>query len=185
MKKFLAIGNINAVTYNDVFPLIKDNKIWLGVSITSGDRAFNVPEDYPLKAATCGVDDNGKRFIRVKGVRWFTNIDHKKRHKPLELTVEYNSTNNPSYDNYNAVEVSRTKDIPVDYKGAMGVPITFLDKYCVDQFEILDAREYALNDKQRKKNTYLIKDADSGAINGKNTYARILIKKKDEEQQFT
>ena len=84
-KKFLIIGNINAITYKEVFPLIKDNKLWLGPSISSGDRKFNVPDDYPLSATGCGVDADGRKYIRVKGVRWFTNLDHKKRHEELIL----------------------------------------------------------------------------------------------------
>lgn len=175
MKKFLIIGNINAITYNEVFPLIKNNQMWLGISIKSGDRAFNVPKDYPLEAAGCGVDENGNKFIRVKGVRWFTNLDNDKRHEPLDLYKKYNPTDYPRYDDYDTIEVSKTADIPIDYNGVMGVPITFLDKYCPEQFEILDARDYALHDKQKNKNTYLIKDGD-GTINGKAVYARILIR---------
>ena len=175
-KKFLIIGNMNAITYKEIFPYIKNNELWLGVSITSGDRRFDVPNDYPLEAATCGIDEDGVRFIRVKGVRWFTNLDSQKRYQPLDLYKHYNTEEYPHYDNYNAIEVSKTCDIPLDYDGVMGVPITFLDKYCPTQFEIIDAREVALNNKQKNKKTYLIKDAD-GAINGKPTYARICIKR--------
>ena len=184
-KKFLIIGNQNAVTYKEVFPLIKENRLWFGVSIHSGDRKFNVPDDYPLNTAGCGVDDDGRKFIRVKGVRWFTNLDIKKRHEDLFLSATYYKKDGsvpqtsldrwPHYDNYDAIEVSKTKDIPVDYAGVMGVPITFLDKYNPEQFEIIDARDIALHDKQRDKQTMLIKDAD-GSINGKPKYARICIR---------
>lgn len=136
-KKFLIIGNINAVTYKEVFPLIKENKIWLGPSITSGDRKFNVPDDYPLNASGCGIDNDGKRYIRVKGVRWFTNLDHNKRHEELDLVCHYSSEEYPTYDNFHAIEVSSTSDIPCDYSGMMGVPITYLDKYNPDQMEIM------------------------------------------------
>lgn len=136
-KKFLIIGNINAVTYKEVFPLIKENKIWLGPSITSGDRKFNVPDDYPLNASSCGIDNDGKRYIRVKGVRWFTNLDHNKRHEELDLVCHYSSEEYPTYDNFHAIEVSSTSDIPCDYSGMMGVPITYLDKYNPDQMEIM------------------------------------------------
>ena len=136
-KKFLIIGNINAITYKEVFPLIKENKAWLGPSITSGDRKFSVPDDYPLNAAGCGVDSDGKRYIRVKGVRWFTNLDHNKRHEELDLVYHYSPEEYPTYANYDAIEVSKTSDIPCDYPGTMGVPITFLDKYCPEQFEII------------------------------------------------
>jgi len=136
-KKFLIIGNVNAITYKEVFPLIKNNKIWLGPSITSGDRKFNVPDSYPLNAAGCGTDPDGRRFIRVKGVRWFTNLDHKKRHDPMDLYKQYSPEDYPKYDNYNAIDVSVTAEIPMNYDGIMGVPITYLDKYCPEQFEIL------------------------------------------------
>lgn len=175
-KKFLIIGNVNAITYKEIFPLIKNNQLWLGVSITSGDRAFNVPEDYPLEAATCGVDEKGERFIRVKGVRWFTNLDNAKRHEEMDLYKKYNQEENPKYDNYDAIEVSKTADIPIDYNGVMGVPITFLDKYCVDQFEILGITENA---------DYLIplhiegcEKYDRPYLNGNRMYSRLLIKRK-------
>ena len=175
-KKFLIIGNMNAITYKEIFPLIKDNKIWLGVSIKSGDRKFYVPDNYPLNASGCGIDENGKRFIRVKGVRWFTNIEDANCNLPLDLYKKYNPKDYPKYDNYDAINVNKTSDIPMDYDGVMGVPITFLDKYCPTQFEIVDAREIGLTDRQKNKSTMLVKDADS-AINGKPTYARILIRK--------
>lgn len=136
-KHFIIIGNVNAITYKEFFPLVKDNKVWIGASIHSGDRKFYVPDDYPLNAAGCGVDDDGRRFIRVKGVRWFTNLDLKQRHEELILVKRYKPELYPKYDNYDAIEVSKTSDIPCDYDGVMGVPITFMDKYSPDQFEIL------------------------------------------------
>ena len=136
-KKFLIIGNLNAITYKEIFPLIKNNQMWLGASIHSGDRKFNVPDDYPLNAATCGIDETGKKFIRVKGVRWFTNLDYAQRHEELILYKQYSPEEYPHYDNYNAIEVSKTAEIPKDWDGVMGVPITFLDKYNPEQFEIL------------------------------------------------
>ena len=140
-KKFIIIGNQNAITYKEIFPLLKENKMWLGPSIHSGDRAFYVPDDYPLKAAGCGVDDTGRKFIRVKGVRWYTNLDVKQRHEEMILYKRYDPELYPKYDNFDAIEVSKTADIPCDYAGVMGVPITFWDKYCPDQFEILGADE--------------------------------------------
>ncbi len=136
-KKFIIIGNVNAITYKEVFPLIMNNKIWIGASIHSGDRAFYVPDDYPLNASGCGVDADGRKFIRVKGVRWWTNIDYRQRHEELILVKKYNPENYSSYDNYDGINVDATSDIPCDYAGMMGVPITFLDKYSPDQFEIL------------------------------------------------
>ena len=147
--------------------MVKENKIWLGPSITSGDRKFNVPDYYPLNAAGCGIDENGKHFIKVKGVRWFTNLDHNKRHDKLELYKHYTPDEYPKYDNYDAINIDKTSEIPIDYDGVMGVPITFLDKYCPEQFEIV-GNEYDLDiDKGR------------GYVNGKRMYSRIFIKKKN------
>lgn len=165
-KKFIIIGNMNAITYKEIFPLIKNNLIWLGPSITSGDRKFWVPDDYELRAAGCGIDETGRKFIRVKGVRWFTNLDHKKRHEQLILYRSYTPEEYPKYDNYDAINVNSTKDIPVDYDGAMGVPITFLDKYNPEQFEII-GNEYSLNISKGR-----------GYINGKRIYSRVFVKKK-------
>lgn len=136
-KKFIIIGNVNAITYKEVFPLIMNNKIWIGASIHSGDRAFHVPDDYPLNASGCGIDADGRKFIRVKGVRWWTNLDYRQRHEELILVKKYSPENYSSYDNYDGINVDATSDIPCDYAGMMGVPITFLDKYSPDQFEIL------------------------------------------------
>lgn len=163
-RKFLIIGNVNAITYKEVFPLIKENMIWLGPSITSGDRKFNVPDNYPLNAAGCGVDTDGRKYIRVKGVRWFTNLDHNKRHEEMDLTCRYSPEEYPHYDNYDAINVDKTSDIPYNYPGAMGVPITFLDKYNPEQFEII---------KFRKGD-----DDKDLSINGKCPYFRILIRNK-------
>ena len=185
-KKFLIIGNMNAITYKEVFPLFKDNKMWYGVSISSGDRRFNVPDSYPLNASGCGIDDNNQKYIQVKGVRWFTNIDHGKRHKPLSLltmndNLKFNKKlKNPKYqniykkyDNYDAIEIPLTEVIPSDYEGIMGVPISFLDKYCPEQFEIIDissnlARPIIINGKRGTGRFY---------VNGKRLYDRIAIRK--------
>lgn len=142
-KKFLIIGNVNAITYKEIFPLIKDNKLWLGASIHSGDRKFYVPDDYPMNAANCGIDEQGRRYIRVKGVRWFTNLDYKQRHEELILYKNYygHEDEYPKYDNYDAINVDVTSDIPCDYFEEMGVPITYLDKYNPEQFEITRFRK--------------------------------------------
>ena len=160
-KQFLIIGNKNAITYKEIFPLIKENKLWLGISS---------PNEYKLP--------NGEITKQVNGLcKWFTNLEHKKRNYPLDLYMKYSNDYYPKYDNYDAIEVSKTCEIPMDYEGVMGVPITFLDKFNPEQFEILDARNYTDNVKLQNKSTYLIKDKD-GAINGKATYARILIRHK-------
>ncbi len=176
-KKFIIIGSLNAITYKEIFKLIKENKIWLGHSIHSGDREFGVPKDYPLTAASSRIDENGNKYIRVKGVRWFTNLDYKERHEDLILHKNYKGHENeyPKYDNYDAINVDVTKDIPADYKGFMGVPITFMDKYNPEQFEILDGiGRYSMltGPTSKTKGTYLTK------INGKPKYARIIIKNK-------
>jgi len=159
-KKFLIIGNVNSITYKECFKLIKDNKMWLGASIHSGDREFRVPGDYPLEAAGTRTDKEGNKYIRVKGVRWFTNLDYKERHEYFTLYKKYNSKEYPTYDNYDAINVDKTSEIPVDYDGVIGVPITFLDKYNPTQFEIVRFRKGD--------------DDKDLSINGKCPYFRIL-----------
>ena len=136
-KNFIIIGNVNAISYKEIFPLLMNNQMWIGASIHSGDRAFFVPDDYPLNASGCGVDENGRKFIRVKGVRWYTNLDISQRHEELIPVKKYTNTDYPQYDNYDAIEVGSVADIPCNYSGIMGVPITFMDKYNPDQFEII------------------------------------------------
>lgn len=136
-KKFLIIGNVNALKYKEVFPSVMRNEVWLGASIHSGDREFMVPDDYPLEASGSRVDDKGRKFIRVKGVRWFTNLDYKERHEDIPLYKHYTPEEFPRFENYDAINVGKTSDIPCDYDGVMGVPITFMDKYNPDQFEIV------------------------------------------------
>ena len=190
---------MNAVTYKETFPLIKENKMWMGYSIHSGDREFEVPDEYPLNAAGWRIDENGRKFIRVKGVRWFTNIDHGRRHEPLPLMTMADNlrfskhkeikgkVSYDHYDNYDAIEVPFTDAIPSDYDGVMGVPISFLDKYCPEQFEILGITDRG-NEWGLKTKEYIISDTPNwadlnrrGAIwyNGSltSTYARLLIRK--------
>ena len=142
-KKFAIIGNINAITYKEIFPFIKANKIWLGPSISSGDREFEVPKTVVDMAKFTGKIRDGRYYQKVVGVRWFTNLDHGRLHQPIPLMTEADvikfSTKQPfeHYDNYDAIEVSLVKTIPSDYAGMMGVPISFLDKYSPEQFEII------------------------------------------------
>ena len=175
-KEFLIIGNINAVTYKEIFPLIKDNEMWLGVSIHSGDREFRVPDYYPLNAAGCRVDSDGNKYIRVKGVRWFTNLDYKERHEDLILYKKYygNEEEYPKYDNYDAINVDVTKNIPMDYEGIIGVPITFIDKYSPDQFDIIDINPHFFTIVEQG----LPKPPQLKISGRKDPYARILIKNK-------
>jgi hypothetical protein len=184
-KDFIVLGNMNAATCKQVFPLFRDNKVWYGESIRSGDRKFYVPDDYPLKAAGCGIDESGRHFIRVKGVRWFTNLDTIRRHEPIALSRNYTPDEYPNYENYRAIDVGRTLDIPVDYDGVMGVPITFLDKHSPDQFEIIMlANGNARTNVSSKTHTevgYRPHPEDRGGvgvINGRRVYARILIRRK-------
>ena len=136
-KKFIIIGNVNALSYKETFSLVKQNKIWLGASIHSGDREFRVPDSYPLTASGTRVDEKGNKYIRVKGVRWYTNLDYKQRHEDLILYKHYSPEEYPKFENYDAINVNVTSDIPCDYDDVMGVPITFMDKFNPDQFEII------------------------------------------------
>lgn len=160
-KKFLIIGNLNARTYKEIFPLIKDNKIWSGYFY--GCMKFKVPDYYEPRATAYCVDENGQRWRSLGNICWYTNLDVPTRHKNITLYKKYNPKEYPKYDNYDAIEVSKVANIPYDYEGVMGVPITFIDKYNPEQFEIV---------KFRKGN-----DEKDLSINGKYTYYRILIRR--------
>lgn len=161
-KRFLIIGPQNAITYKEIFPLIKDNKIWLGYGFNAGNAYFKVPDNKQTYAA--GVYDEEKKLVKFRNCHWYTNLEIPKRHDELDLVCRYSPEDYPKYDNYDAIEVSKTANIPYDYDGAMGVPITFLDKYNPEQFEIV---------KFRKGN-----DEKDLCINGKCPYFRILIRNK-------
>ena len=182
-KKFLIIGNMNAMTYKEIFPYFQRNEMWYGPSISSGDREFGVPKSYPLNAAGCRVDEAGNKFIRVKGVRWFTNLDHQKRNERFELYKRYTPEEYPKFDNYDAINVNKAIDIPKDYPGVMGVPISFMDKYNPDQFEIvgITGRDVELKSKVYGKDVEGWNDLNAHPvllINGKHKslYDRILIR---------
>ncbi|MBM4166459.1 MAG: modification methylase [Ignavibacteria bacterium] len=162
-KKFVIIGSYNAITYKEIFKLIKENKIWLGYGFSNGNAYFEIPS-HLIKNFAKGVYDPVTRLVKFRNVTWFTNLDIKKRHENLILYKTYNKKEFPTYDNYDAINVDKTKDIPKDYSGVMGVPITFMDKYNPEQFEII---------KFRKGD-----DDKDLSINGKYPYFRILIKKK-------
>jgi len=172
-KKFLVIGNQNAFTYKEIFPLIKNNKIWTGYY--SGNFRFRVPDSYDRK--NIEIDEDGNKYAKMGNITWFTNLDVKKRHERLILYKKYTPEEYPKYDNYDAINVNRVTEIPSGYDGAMGVPITFLDKYNPEQFEILDANDYRKNDDVPIKPHGLIKDKEA-SINGNRTYVRILIRRK-------
>ena len=134
-KSFIVIGNQNAITYKEIFPLLRDNKIWLGVK--SGDMAFMVPEYYEPRETRYWEDENGQKWRSLGNICWFTNLDIKKRHEELILVKRYDSNAYLHYVNYDAINVDKVADIPCDYAGVMGIPITFMEKYNPDQFEIL------------------------------------------------
>lgn len=177
-KKFLILGNMNALTYKEIFPLIRDNQLWYGASIHSGDRKFYVPDDYPLKASGCGIDENGRKYIRVKGVRWYTNLDYKARHDKLLLWKNYTPEEYPKYDNYDAINVNKYSEIPCDYDGVMGVPITIIDFYSPEQFEIIGMS--ASWDETEKMRMIKISDKHRHGpiLNEKGMYRRIFIRRK-------
>jgi hypothetical protein len=155
-KKFMIIGNINVITYKEVFPLIKENRVWLGTGMGRWISGFVVPDSYELYGTEAGIDKSGNRIIATNNCLWLTNLDHNKRHQPLTLmTTEDNLKYNKKlkgidsykkYDNYDAIEVPFTDAIPSNFKGVMGVPITFLDKYNPEQFEILGATQRGCHD---------------------------------------
>jgi hypothetical protein len=176
-KDFLIIGNMNAITCKDVFPLLKNNQMWYGASIHSGDRKFTVPNDYELNAAGCGVDEQGNSYIKVKGVRWFTNLDYNKRHDALTLTKLYDVEYYPMYDNYAAINVNKYSEIPKDYTGIMGVPITFMDFYCPDQFEIIGISASWCETEEMRKLKLSDKYRHNPILKGKEMYRRIFIKR--------
>lgn len=165
-KKFLIIGNINAITYKEIFNLIKEDKAWLGVNLGRGISGFIVPEHYELYGTEAKIDELGNRIVSPNNCLWLTNLDNSIRHEDIILNKKYygNEHEYPKYDNYDGINVNKTKDIPLDYKGYMGVPITFLHKYNPEQFEIV---------KFRKGN-----DEKDLSINGRCPYFRILIRNK-------
>lgn len=134
-KKFLIIGSQNNITYREVFPLLKENKLWLGHK--SGDMAFRVPSTYEPRETRYWEDETGQKWRSLGNICWYTNLDHNKRHETLDLYKKYSPDEYPTYINYDGIEVNKVADIPRDYDGVMGVPITFLDKYNPDQFEIV------------------------------------------------
>jgi hypothetical protein len=171
-KKYLLLGNQNAITYKEVFPLIKENKIWLGPSITSGGREYKVPDDSVISTKNFRIDENGGKFIRLSCTRWFTNLDHNKRHEELILYEKYDKDKYPKYDNYDAINVDKTKEIPEDYEGVMGVPISFMDKYCPEQFKIIGTSDNGIVPDEYKTTPGLSKEFvdDYYKAGGKGSY---------------
>jgi hypothetical protein len=192
-KHFLVIGNKNAMTYKEVFPLIKENRLWIGPTILSGDREFMVPKDYITHSPSLRIDENGNKYIRVPGVHWFTNLEHGRRHEPLRLmsmkdNMRYGKHKDicengyQKYVNFDGIDIPYSDAIPDDYYGAMGVPLTFLDRYCPEQFEIIGlgigdlAKELGISKNHRGRTDLEIIDPKSGKA--KVPYSRILIRKR-------
>ena len=195
-KQFVIIGSQNAITYKEVFPLLKENKIWLGAPFPNGNAYFDIPPDADTSLYAKGVYDPLTKKIHFRNCRWFTNIDHGKRHEVLQLDTmahnlkfnkklrnklekDYKKLEYPCFDNYNVIEVPFTECIPSDYNGAMAVPITFLDRYNPEQFEILEGSNrygilntWGMNDKIQENHSH------GNNINGNATYFRIHIKKR-------
>ena len=162
-KKFLVIGNQNAITYKEIFPLIKENKLWTGNNMV---KTFRVPQ---VTNKNCEVLPNGEIIAKFGSICWFTNLDIKKRHEEIILYKSYNEEEFPKYDNYDAIEVSKVCEIPKDYDGIMGVPITFLYRYNPSQFEIVGCANHGTDNKY---------DLCKPTIKGKLIYKRLLIKRK-------
>ena len=166
-KNFIVIGNQNAITYKEVFQYIRNNQLWLGYKF--GDMKFRVPDHYAARPTRFWIDKKGKKWRSLGNICWFTNLDIQKRHEELTLYKKYNPEEYPHYDNYDAINVNKTVDIPCDYDGVMGVPITYLDKHNPDQFEIIGQMASTSIDEYNFGYPY---------INGEKKYARILIRKR-------
>ena len=172
-KKFVIVGNQNAISYVEIFKMLKENKIWLGIK--AGNMTFQIPDYYQSKNISYDIDEQGQKWKSLGNICWFTNLDIYKRHEKLICVKKYDSKLYPTFDNYDAINVNKINDIPIDYKGKMGVPITIMTKYNPDQFEIIDAiGRYSLLEGATKKTKgkYLTE------INKKRVYARVIVKHK-------
>lgn len=173
-KEFIVLGTQNAITYKEVFPLLKDNKMWVGNNY--GGMKFQVPDEYEAKSVY--VDDNGRKFQKLGNLTWYTNLEFPKRFEEqiLYRTYDENEDDYPKYDNYNAINVDKVKDIPMDYKGVMGVPITFMNNHNPKQFEVLGATE---SEGKGFSNGLFLCDEDhptQPVVKGKRKYKRIFIR---------
>ena len=187
-KKFLIIGSLNAIHYKEIFPWIKEGRIWLGYGFNAGNAFFRIPtQDKPKYSE--GVYDETTGLVKFRNCHWFTNLDHNKRHEELDMVCRYTPEEYPTYANYDAIEVSKVSDIPFDYAGAMGVPTTFLDKFNPDQFEIIGLAEGDLGkelglkpfDRELKKLNKSLRDGQVFYMkNGipQKPYSRIIIRNK-------
>ncbi len=175
-KKFVIMGNKNAITYKEFFPLLKDNKVWIGATTLNGGRWMIMPKGMKIeKKDKTKTNDRGDTILNVAGVCWFTNLDIKKRHEDLILYKKYNKQDYPYYDNYDAINVDKVTDIPMDFDGAIGVPITFFDKYNPNQFEIIGATE---SEGKGFSNGLWTGGIAQAVIAGERKYKRIFIKRR-------
>lgn len=179
-KNFIIIGNQNAITYKEIFPLLQENKMWLGYK--AGDMAFTVPDYYEPRETRYWEDEDGQKWRSLGNICWYTNLDIKKRHEDLILIRKYNPEDYPKYENYDVIEVSKVVDIPVDYPGVMGVPITFMDKYSPDQFEIIGMAEDNGKGYSGEESKW---DGENPhcVIDGKNKFKRVFIRNKTPERR--
>ena len=168
-KKFLILGDQNAITYKEFFKLIQEDKLWLGYD-NGGTKWFQVPSDYEIETETRIKTENGVKFFSMGRIVWFTNLDTEKRHENLILYKTYSPEEYPTYDNYDAINVNKVSDIPMDFAGAMGVPITFLDKYNPQQFEIMGIDRVLVEELTGKVSRF--------RIDGNEIYARVVVKNK-------
>jgi len=174
-KKFLIIGNINAISYKEIFPLIKNNEIWMGATYFNGGAAYFIADENLYNPTKMSNPKNayfkdGKFYWRVNGVRWYTNLDFKKRHDTFCLYKKYTPELYPKYDNYDAININKVVDIPEDYNGLMGVPISFLDKYNPDQFELVGEANHGIDNKF---------DLFKPMLNGKECFKKLIIRLKN------
>lgn len=172
-KQFLIVGNQNAILYKEVFKLIKDNELWLGVD-NGGTKWFQVPEDYDIETESRKKVVDGVKYFSMGSIAWFTNMDNKRRHENIPLYKKYTKKEYPTYDNYDAIEVSKVAEIPRDFAGVMGVPITFLDKYNAEQFEMVGSNRGVDQD---PNGIY----GKSSMVKGKETFKRLFIRNRNPE----
>ena len=174
-KQFLVLGNLNHISFGEIFQYFRNNQMWLGYN--SGHFWFRVPDYYEEKKTDFKIDERGQKWRRMGNICWFTNMDIEKRHEQIDLYKHFSCDLYPEYDNYNAFFVNTVSDIPDDTDKPLAVPITFLSSYSPEQFEILDANDFRKFDSVPIKVHGLIKDID-GTIDGKAKYVRLLVRNK-------
>ena len=179
-KKFVIIGNQNAITYKEIFPYIKENKMWLGSTLSFAK--FRVPDYYEPRATRFWIDETGQKWRSLGNICWFTNLDIAKRHEDMILYKKYNSEEYPKYDNYNAIEVGKVAEIPMDYDGVMGVPITFMDKHNPEQFDIIGMGE---DNGSGHSGGVWNGGSKSCLVNGKAAFKRIFIRRRTQSIPYT